>query len=205
MKKILLLHLVLLSIIPSYAQENWNEGLVQWTEEGITTNFIVPITRFSFLKQTADDQAVGRLLLFNSVGAGVSFQKMKLQKFNIGYDISENWVTNMVYRYGVQLGVLFSTRDSGEEIESRFAPTFGITILDFHIGYGYEMGSRSAKESPHFIAISYGISLSNLNTISPNKSYKSTHTSVQMTRLMRRESKKKRRARHCSGQKVNKC
>jgi|GEM_PF-6270100 len=130
----------------------------------VHTDFIVPVSRFTILTLPEEDGSRGRLLLFQSVGAGITIQRGHLRTI---YDGSaEHKIINqqLQRRMGLQIGLLFGTRQIDQEVKTQFAPTIGVVLLDFHIGYGYELGAKSERETSHFVTVSYGIPLQRLSS-----------------------------------------
>ncbi len=125
----------------------------------ISTNFTVPLVRFNFVEQTENNLEKGNVTFFSSVGAGVSYNFGRLfQHENNDGEIVENEFMNII---GVQMGFLFSAKTS-DPPTNIFALTTGINILDFHVGYGYELGTISENQKRGFLTISYSIPISKL-------------------------------------------
>ncbi len=125
----------------------------------ISTNFTVPLVRFNFVNQTEDSMEKGNVTFFNSVGAGVSYNFGRLFQYqNKENEIVENEFINII---GFQAGFLFSAK-TDDPPTNIFALTAGVTILDFHVGYGYELGTISQNQKRGFITISYSIPVSKL-------------------------------------------
>lgn len=127
----------------------------------INTNFTIPILRFNTVNKTGvDNNQRGNLSLFNSIGAGVSYNWGRM---TITTDDLNNVInTEMNNTFGFQLGVLFAANSSSGNNANIFAPTFSLAILNFQIGCGYELGTISPKENRFFYTIAYGISLGKL-------------------------------------------
>lgn len=64
--------------------------------------------------------------------------------------------------FGLQLGLLFAANSSSGNNTNISAPTFSISLLNFQIGCGYELGSIPAKENRFFYTVAYGILISKL-------------------------------------------
>jgi hypothetical protein len=127
----------------------------------LNTNFILPITRFNFYKKTTNNE-YGKLQMFNSIGAGIGFNYGSLtETMEIGSknDKIEQKFANAI---GIQFGILFAMDSQNGEPKNVFAPTVAISILDFQIGYGYELGTKEDNISGHFVTISYGIPIQKL-------------------------------------------
>ena len=113
----------------------------------INTNFVLPVMRFDLLKTSYQDNSFGSLSLFNSIGAGISLN------FGEQMEISENGSSNgnldekFANMLGLQLGFIFSADLQEGESSLHFAPTAALLILDFQIGFGYELGLVNQENS----------------------------------------------------------
>jgi len=118
------------------------------------TNFSIPLARFNFTKD--DEQKTGDLLLFNSIGAGFGISAGELSETR---DLQGDLINQeFVNTFGAHLGFLFSA-GTGEDAKNVFAPTLNISVLDFQIGLGYELGTLSENQRPTFLTLSYAIPL----------------------------------------------
>ncbi len=125
----------------------------------ISTNFTVPLVRFNFVEETAGSMEKGNVTFFSSVGAGVSYNFGRLFQYeNNDGEIVENQFMNII---GLQVGFLFSA-ETADPPTNLFAITSGINILDFHVGYGYELGTIAENQKRGFITIAYSIPVSKL-------------------------------------------
>ena len=127
----------------------------------INTNFTIPIIRFNTVsKDGADNNQKGNVSLFNSIGAGISYNwgRMTITTDANGKVIN----TEMNNTFGIQVGVLFAANSSSGNNANIFAPTLSISILNFQLGCGYELGTISPKEKRFFYTIAYGIPISKL-------------------------------------------
>lgn len=127
----------------------------------INTNFTIPLIRFNTVnKDGADNNQKGNVSLFNSIGAGISYNwgRMTITTDENGKTIN----TEMDNTVGLQLGLLFAANSSSGNNANVFAPTFSFTALNFQIGCGYELGTVSAKENRFFYTVAYGIPISKL-------------------------------------------
>lgn len=117
------------------------------------TYFQIPIARFNFSEVEGKE---GDISLFSSVGAGfgLSWGRMEIYRDHTGQVINEEF-SNTV---GVHLGALFSA-GTGEDSNNIFAPTFNVSILDFQVGVGYELGTVSENQKRLFVTLAYGIPL----------------------------------------------
>lgn len=128
----------------------------------LNTNFVLPVMRFDLLKTSYQDNSFGSLSLFNSIGAGISLN------FGEQMEISENGSSNgnldekFANMLGLQLGFIFSADLQEGESSLHFAPTAALLILDFQIGFGYELGLVNQENSRTFITLGYGIPLQKL-------------------------------------------
>ncbi|WP_426486048.1 hypothetical protein [Flavobacterium sp. 2] len=118
----------------------------------LSTNFTIPLVRFNFVE--GDSQKQGDILLFTSIGAGVGYYWGQLERTrdNTGEIINEEFRN----RFGINLGFLFSA-GTGEESKNVFAPVINFAVLDFQIGIGTELGTRSANQKRQFLTLSYAI------------------------------------------------
>lgn len=118
------------------------------------TNFSIPLARFNFTED--DEQKAGDLLLFNSIGAGFGISAGELSETR---DLQGDLIDQeFVNTFGVHLGFLFSA-GTGDDTKNVFAPTLNFSILDFQLGAGYELGTRSENQRPGFLTLSYAIPL----------------------------------------------
>lgn len=115
--------------------------------------FQIPAVRFNFVD---DENKIGDINIFNSVGAGfgISWGRMEITRDNNGEIINQDFSST----FGLHLGALFSA-GTGDDAKNVFAPTFNVSLLDFQVGYGYELGSISENQERHFITLAYSIPL----------------------------------------------
>lgn len=125
----------------------------------INTNFTIPVARFNTIKNSEANSKVGDIILFNSIGAGVGVSWGELERSTNEYFETIN--SDFTSTFGIHLGVLFSA-GSGEESKNVFAPTLSFSILDFQVGYGYELGTIETGQKRDFWTIAYAIPLSKL-------------------------------------------
>ena len=120
----------------------------------ISTNFTIPLVRFNFIENDSSKQ--GDILLFTSIGAGIGYYWGRLERTrdNTGEIISEEFSNS----FGVSLGALFSA-GTGEDTKNVFAPILNVSMLDFQIGIGTELGTKAANQKREFITLSYSIPL----------------------------------------------
>ncbi|TVZ14337.1 hypothetical protein [Maribacter sp. MAR_2009_72] len=156
MKKAVIL-LIMLMTLTSYSQ---SLSVTEYKNSKVlNTNFTVPLVRFNFIDDTADELAKGNVTFFSSVGAGISYNLGRLYQTTDGNSkITDNEFNNII---GVQAGFLFSAK-TGTTPTNIFALTAGINILDFHVGYGYELGTIEENQKRGFLTISYSIPVSKL-------------------------------------------
>jgi hypothetical protein len=127
----------------------------------VNTNFTIPLVRFNTVKSSGvDNNQKGNVSLFNSIGAGISYNwgRMLVTTNDNGEVIN----TEMQNTLGIQLGVLFAVNSSTGNNANIFAPTISFSVLNFQIGCGYELGSLPEKENRFFYTLAYGIPLSKL-------------------------------------------
>ena len=127
----------------------------------LTTNFTVPILRFNLLNKGSQTTSTGNVALFNSVGAGLSFN---IGRLTVTRDPTTNLITEQEFftRIGLQLGCLFAASNSSSGSSNVFAPTLSLTVVNFQIGGGYELGDVDNNHSKFFISLAYGIPLAKL-------------------------------------------
>jgi hypothetical protein len=128
----------------------------------ITTNFTVPLLRFNQLNKAGRDQEgrTGNVAFFNSIGAGISITGGTLR---IITDDEGNVIDReMINTIGVQLGFLFAANSATGSNQNVFAPTISLSILNFQMGYGIELGNRGVNERKGFFTLAYGIPVSKL-------------------------------------------
>lgn len=145
----------------------------KYSAQVLSTNFTIPIVRVNFLvnkPQNAENQ-IASTSFFNSVGAGLSYSWGEIERTQDsgGNDITTSFVND----FGIQAGVLFaanggsgtSSNQSGastNQPSTVFAIVGGITILNFQLGAGYELGSLPSGQRRGFMTIAYAIPLSDL-------------------------------------------
>ncbi|MET0945503.1 MAG: hypothetical protein ABWY22_08840 [Flavobacterium sp.] len=127
----------------------------------INTNFTIPIVRFNFAgNDDPTENKDGDIQLFNSIGAGVGLSYGNLEKTtNDKGEVINNEFTSS---FGFHFGVLFSAGSTSSENKNVFAPTLSLSVLDFQLGYGYEMGTRAPNQKRDFFTIAYAIPISKL-------------------------------------------
>lgn len=154
------LYLLMVLSFPLFLQSQTDLKVTEFKKsQVISTNFTVPLVRFNFVEETVDSMEKGNVTFFNSVGAGVSYNFGRLfQHENNDGEIVENQFINII---GFQAGFLFSA-ETADPPTNIFALTGGINILDFHVGYGYELGTIAENQKRGFITISYSIPVSKL-------------------------------------------
>jgi len=126
----------------------------------LNTNFTIPIARFNLTKNDGVNSKQGDILLFNSIGAGFGISLGQLEKTTD--EKGEIINTEFSNTFGIHLGFLFSAGSSSSENKNVFAPTLSVSVLDFQLGYGYEMGTLAPNQKKGFITLAYAIPLSKL-------------------------------------------
>lgn len=127
----------------------------------LNTNFTIPIARFNLTKSDGETSKQGDILLFNSIGAGVGISWGELEKTTDANGETIN--TEFTSTVGIHLGVLFSAgSNNSAENKNVFAPTISLSLLDFQLGYGYEMGTLAPNQKKGFFTVAYAIPLSKL-------------------------------------------
>lgn len=125
----------------------------------INTNFTIPVARFNTIKNSEANSKVGDIILFNSIGAGVGISWGEMEK-TVDKN-SETVNSDFTSSCGFHLGVLFSA-GSGAESKNVFAPTVSLSVLDFQVGYGYELGTLEVGQKRDFWTIAYAIPIAKL-------------------------------------------
>lgn len=125
----------------------------------LNTNFTIPFARFNFVKDNTDSKK-GEILLFNSIGAGFGVSWGEMEKTTDATGTTIN--TDFTNTFGVHIGFLFSSGKDGEEQKNIFSPTISVSILDFQLGAGYELGTRVENQKKGFVSLAYAIPLSKL-------------------------------------------
>lgn len=164
MKNQLLLLLTILSM-KAYCQEKQRVLLA-------STNFNIPLLQFTPIKD--DLTKKGDVSFFNSVGAGIGISFADLTySTNTKGDTATIETKN---KLGIQTGFLFASNSSDVNKTNKFAWTMSLVLLDFQVGYGYELGTLGLNQKRNFFILSYNIPLSKLTTggsyIFKNKSTK---------------------------------
>lgn len=130
----------------------------------LTTNFSIPLARFNFTHTSQDKTKKGDILLFNSIGAGVSWNWGVYEATTNGKKkIIKEEFSNII---GGQIGFLFSAgtgKDSIQGNKNVFAPVVNLVLLDFQVGFGYELGSIQPNQKRTFLTLSYAIPLYKLS------------------------------------------
>ena len=155
----------------------------------LNTIFTLPIVRANFLTPH-ESQQQSRLVtasFFSSVGAGLGYTFGRIEELHDekGKLISQT-LTNI---FSVKLGILFAsnpngiastttitgtpptnsssgttstTSSSSSTATNIFALHAGLSILNFELGAGYELGTINPGHRRGFVTVSYGIPLSTL-------------------------------------------
>lgn len=126
----------------------------------LNTNFTIPIARFNLTKSDDKTDKQGDVLLFNSIGAGVGVSWGQLEKTTDANGETIN--SEFTNSFGIHLGVLFSAGSNETENKNVFAPSISISILDFQIGYGHELGTLAPNQKKGFLTLAYAIPISKL-------------------------------------------
>ncbi|MEM7161649.1 MAG: hypothetical protein AAF487_04335 [Bacteroidota bacterium] len=133
----------------------------------LNTDFNLPAIRFNTFEQSkaGERQSLGRLSVFNSVGAGISVNRGFFTEIKSA-DHKEHVInTQMKNRFGLHMGMLFSyPNDSTKNFV--FAPTLGLQILDIQFGMGYELGTIQVGENRLFYTLAYRIPIKKLYNLS---------------------------------------
>ncbi len=174
--KTTLILLIALCYLPPYSQnttivakETANNTLFVKTQRTwlMNSDFTAPTMRYApYITKPPNSSSSGHLSMFNSVGAGLSFnfgEMTQMFRPSPGSTRREIAATTLENYFGFGLGLLFSV--AGEQNRTySLAPNFGIQILDFQLGVGYELGSSDASESRFFYALDYKLRLKNITS-----------------------------------------
>lgn len=125
----------------------------------LNTNFTIPLVRYNRVK--GDSNKDGNIQLFNSIGAGISYSGGRIS--DIRDSNGELINTEFNNTFGVSLGFLFSATGNDGENENVFAPMASVNILDFQLGFGVELGTRTEDQRRGFLTIAYAIPLYKLS------------------------------------------
>lgn len=123
----------------------------------LNTHFTIPIVRFNQIKDNSAKD--GNVTLFNSIGAGVSYSGGRLT--DIRDSNGEIIDTKFNNTFGVSVGFLFSAGSNDDEGQNGnvFAPMISLNLLDFQLGFGAELGTRTEDQRRGFFTIAYSIPL----------------------------------------------
>ncbi|HEK20139.1 MULTISPECIES: hypothetical protein [unclassified Mucilaginibacter] len=130
----------------------------EYKATALNTNFTIPLIRFN--STTGDPSMKGSVSLFNSIGAGfgINWGRMEVTTDNNGKIIN----TEMNNTFGINLGVLFAANTNNDNTQNIFAPTLSVSILNFQVGYGMELGTVAANQKRGFVTVAYNIPISKL-------------------------------------------
>jgi hypothetical protein len=116
------------------------------------TNFSIPIARFNFSKNNVNNK-LGDIQMFNSIGAGFGKSWGTMIDFRDENGNLEN--SDFANAFSIHGGFLFS---AGNE-QNVFAPVLTLGVLDFQLGFGFELGTIKADQKRAFLTIGYAIPL----------------------------------------------
>lgn len=165
MKKILLVLIFVMPLILGYSQtksdlttiENNKKSLAGTTYAYkatiLTSNFSLPIVKFNRFEDSVDGSK-GSVSFFNSVGAGLTLTggEMREIRDKNGEIASQDFTPT----FGLTGGFLFSS-STGDDSKNSFAPFLGVSILDFQLGLGWELGTLPDNYKRSFFTVSYNI------------------------------------------------
>ncbi|WP_184549602.1 hypothetical protein [Mucilaginibacter sp. FT3.2] len=164
-------------------------GVTKYSAWVLNTNFTIPLVRVNFLvnKPQNSTNSLASTSFFNSVGAGIN---ISLGELDVTKDIGNNNTAIAFYNHiGFAFGFLFAANSSSgsttttnstttpttnasttsgastttnSQSSTIFALVAGVSILNFQVGAGYELGSLTAGQRRGFLAISYAIPVSTL-------------------------------------------
>ncbi|WP_269235094.1 hypothetical protein [Flavobacterium flavigenum] len=126
----------------------------------LNTNFTIPIARFNLTKHDDTTSKQGDVILFNSIGAGVGMSWGQFEKTTDAKGEIIN--TEFTNSFGIHIGFLFSAGNDDTENKNVFAPSVSISVLDFQIGYGHELGTLAPSQKKGFLTLAYAIPISKL-------------------------------------------
>lgn len=120
----------------------------------LSSNFSIPVVKFSRFDQPTNG-ASGDVSFFNSVGAGLSIAGGEISEVRdeSGKIINQDFTSTL----GATIGFLFSSASVLDERQNSFAPFIGLTVLDFQIGMGWELGILPESYKRSFFTVSYNI------------------------------------------------
>ena len=157
--------------------------IYRYNAQVLSTNFTIPILRVNYLVNdpTGVDNRKASASFFNSIGAGIGISWGKLERtLDADNRLVKQEMTNI---FGFQLGALFAANSGGANSTSTtttnqtggttttissngsssiFALTAGLSVLNFQIGGGYELGTITPGQRRGFMTIAYSIPLSTL-------------------------------------------
>jgi len=139
----------------------------QYSDWVLNTDFNLPAIRFNTFDRSkaTEEQSLGRLSVFNSVGAGISINRGFFTEIKAAENPEHIITTQMKNKFGIHFGMLFSyPNDSTKNFV--FAPTIGLQILDIQFGLGYELGTIQRGENRLFYTLAYRIPIKKLYNIS---------------------------------------
>ena len=151
----------------SYSQDPQTVISTQFRAWVLNTDFNLPAIRFTpfYPAYREKNHSMGRLSVFNSVGAGFSLNRGIFTELVDAQNPEEVISSQMKNRFGVHLGMLFSyPNDSLKSFV--FAPTLGLQLLDIQFGWGYELGTIQTGERRMFYTLAYRIPIKKLYNIS---------------------------------------
>ena len=142
----------------------------------LSTNFTIPLVRVNFLinKPTNSSNSIASTSFLTSAGAGLNYSWGEIsQTTDANGDVAS---TDYYSTFGLQLGFLFAansssgtatattgtTTTSSTQSSTIFAIVGGISVLNFQLGVGYELGSLASGQRRGFLTIAYAIPLSSL-------------------------------------------
>jgi hypothetical protein len=126
----------------------------------LNSNFTVPLIRFNRINN--DNTQKGSVSFFNAIGAGIGISWGELSVTTDNSEGAQVINSEMNNTVGIQLGCLFAANTNSENQQNIFAPTFSVSVLNFQLGYGYELGTVSENQKRGFVTIAYSIPLSKL-------------------------------------------
>ncbi len=125
----------------------------------VSTNFTIPIIRFNVIDpaKVRTSDKLGNVSFFNSIGAGIGYYFGRLTETTD--DKGEVINTELNNTFGIQTGFLFAANSNSSSQNNIFAFNISMSLLNFQVGYGYELGTVGTNEKRGFMTLAYGIPL----------------------------------------------
>ncbi len=138
-------------LLNEMAKKKFKNTRITYKATILNTNFSIPIARFNFSKNDSINK--GNIQLFNSIGAGFGVSWGSMTDYRDENGELEN--SDFANTFSIHGGVLFSAGNNNNV----FAPVLSIGLLDFQLGFGYELGNINDNQKRTFVTIGYAIPL----------------------------------------------